>query len=168
MYRQVLVHPTQTRLQRILWRENPEDDVETYELLTVTYGTSSASYLATRYLAHLAEQHSDRYPIGAAHVKRDFYVDDILTGSDTLQGAIVARDEIIELLRLGLFELSKWASNCPELLPAVESPCDEPILIKNESDSSVLGIRWNQSKDSLHFSYDIDALHGGVTMRAIL
>jgi len=169
MYRQVLVHPTQTRLQRILWRDNPEDDVETYELLTVTYGTSSASYLVTRCLAHLAEQHSDRYPIGAAHVKRDFYVDDILTIWDTLQGARVARDKIIELLRLELFELSKWASNCPELLPATRSlDVMNQFSSKNESDSSVLGIRWNQSKNSLHFSYDIDAPHGGVTKRAIL
>lgn len=48
MYRQILVDPTQTSLQRILWRENLSDDVKVYELLTLTYGTASASFIATK------------------------------------------------------------------------------------------------------------------------
>ncbi|KAK9721862.1 hypothetical protein QE152_g19986 [Popillia japonica] len=40
----------QRRLQRILWRDEPTQKVKTYELNTVTYGTASASYLATRCL----------------------------------------------------------------------------------------------------------------------
>jgi len=55
MYRQIMIHPSQTRYQRILWRRAPSDEVKTYELMTVTYGTSSASFLATRCLKHLAE-----------------------------------------------------------------------------------------------------------------
>lgn len=35
MYRQILIHPSQTRYQQILWRENPAIDVKTYELCTV-------------------------------------------------------------------------------------------------------------------------------------
>jgi len=54
MYRQILMHPSQTRLQRILWRNNLFANVDTYELTTVTYGTASASFLATRCLKHLA------------------------------------------------------------------------------------------------------------------
>lgn len=42
MYRQILIDLSQACLQRILWRNNPTDNVITYEL-TVTYGTSSAS-----------------------------------------------------------------------------------------------------------------------------
>jgi len=37
------MHPSQTRLQRILWRNNLFANVDTYELTTVTYGTASAS-----------------------------------------------------------------------------------------------------------------------------
>ncbi|XP_018393747.1 PREDICTED: uncharacterized protein LOC108772639, partial [Cyphomyrmex costatus] len=47
MYRQISVHASQTCLQRILWREDPSASVDTYELTTVTYGTASASFLAT-------------------------------------------------------------------------------------------------------------------------
>lgn len=50
MYRQFLVNPRQTSLQRILWRNSKDTPVKTFELLTVTYGTSSASFLAIRSL----------------------------------------------------------------------------------------------------------------------
>lgn len=40
MYRQVLVDPAQTSLQRILWRDSPSKPIKTFELLTVTYGTT--------------------------------------------------------------------------------------------------------------------------------
>lgn len=116
MYRQILVHPSQTRYQRILWRDTPKADVKTYELTTVTYGTSSASFIATRCLKHLAETCQDKYPVGSVCIQRNFYVDDLLTGADSLHDAKVARGEIVKLLCEGGFELSKWSSNFPELL----------------------------------------------------
>lgn len=58
MYRQVLMHPSQTRLQRILWRNDKASDVQAFELITVTYGTAAASYFSTRCLFDLAEQHA--------------------------------------------------------------------------------------------------------------
>ncbi|XP_024893129.1 uncharacterized protein LOC112468244 [Temnothorax curvispinosus] len=98
---------------RILWRDDRTADVETYELTTVTYGTSSASFIATRCLKQLAETYHGKHPVAATHIRRDFYMDDLLTGADTLAQARTVRDEIIQLLRGGGFELSKWASNCP-------------------------------------------------------
>lgn len=40
IYRQVLIHPSERFLQRILWRREPSHAVETYSLNTVTYGTA--------------------------------------------------------------------------------------------------------------------------------
>lgn len=85
MYRQILLESSQTRFQRILWRNKPETEPSVYELLTITYGTFSASFLATRCLKHLAEQHANEYSVGSICVKRDFYMDDMLTGADTIQ-----------------------------------------------------------------------------------
>jgi len=78
------MHPSQTRLQRILWRDDLSGNVDTYELTAVTYGTASASFLATRCLKYLAEQHAHQFTRGSACVLRDFYVDDMLTGADTI------------------------------------------------------------------------------------
>ncbi|XP_025262292.1 uncharacterized protein LOC112637249 [Camponotus floridanus] len=42
MYRQILVHPDDRDLQRILWRRQRTDDVQEYRLNTVTYGLAPA------------------------------------------------------------------------------------------------------------------------------
>lgn len=44
MYRQILVDESQTGLQRIIWRCDPSEQLQTYELQTVTYGTAPASF----------------------------------------------------------------------------------------------------------------------------
>lgn len=113
MYRQILVDSTQPALQRILWRDYENKEVETFELLTVTYGSSAASFLATRCLSYLAE--GQNYPLAATAIARDFYVDDLLSGADSLEEALTLRNQIIRLLQKGCFQLRKWSSNAPEL-----------------------------------------------------
>ncbi|XP_071652185.1 uncharacterized protein [Temnothorax longispinosus] len=168
MYCQILVHPSQTCLQRILWRKNPTDIVLVYEMLTVTYGTASAASLANGCIDDLAERNAVNFPIGAKHIKRGCYIDDVLTGADTLQEAIIVRDQVIQLLRLGCFEFSKWASNCPELIKPVDNQNSEPVTINGDMDTSILGIQWNQSKDTFSFLCTPDPSHNVITKRTIL
>ena len=77
MYRQVLIAPSQRCFQRILWRETPTDELLTYELNTVTYGTVSAPYLAVRCLHYLADENIIQYPTEARIIKREIYIDDL-------------------------------------------------------------------------------------------
>jgi len=76
-------------------------------------------------------------------VGRDFYVDDVLTGANTVEEAMKIRDETIKVLRAGAFELGKWASNCPDLLVDIKDQNNIPIEIDNGPESSILGIHWN-------------------------
>ncbi|XP_011685530.1 PREDICTED: uncharacterized protein LOC105448572 [Wasmannia auropunctata] len=168
MYRQVLIHPSQTRLQRILWRDNIRSGIKTYELTTVTYGTSSASYLATRCLKYLAEQHAPIFPVGSKCVERDFYVDDLLTGADTIADAKLIINETLQLLRLGSFELSKWASNSPELLENIGDRQGNSVIINDGVHPRILGAQWDQSEDTLGFCYQTDINHHTVSKRTIL
>jgi len=144
------MHPSQTRLQRILWRDDLSANVE---LITVTYGTASALFLATRCLKYLAKQHTQQFTCDSACVLWDFYVDDMLTGADTVDELKLIY-ETIQLLKLGAFELNKWASNCPELL---EDNRDRvPVIIRdNVADSYILGMQWNQCQDTSNFSANL-------------
>ena len=54
MYRMILIDASQHNLQRILWEESANGQLKTYKLCTVTYGTSSAPYLAMRCLNQLS------------------------------------------------------------------------------------------------------------------
>ncbi|KAK9708868.1 hypothetical protein QE152_g26945 [Popillia japonica] len=96
MYRQVVMHPSYTPFQRILWRENKEEAIKTYELTTVTYGTVPASFLAVRALQQLGRDESQNFPIGYEIILRDFYVDDLLTGANTIAEGNAEGNQIVD------------------------------------------------------------------------
>ncbi|KAL0901649.1 hypothetical protein ABMA27_006857 [Loxostege sticticalis] len=50
MYRQVLVNKDHANFQRILWRDHPIEPIKHYKLLTLTFGTACAPYLAVKTL----------------------------------------------------------------------------------------------------------------------
>jgi len=81
MYRQISVHPLDRALQRILWRYSAEEPIQEYQLNTVTYGTASAPYLATRCLRKLADDNKCHHPRAAQVPSNDFYIDDLLSGT---------------------------------------------------------------------------------------
>jgi hypothetical protein len=87
IYRQIRVHPEDYNLQRILWRRSSDKPLKQYQLVTVTYGTSPASFLATRCLNQLPSEEVSLYPLAAEVTSRDMNVDDLVTGSDNLPDA---------------------------------------------------------------------------------
>ncbi|XP_055859438.1 uncharacterized protein LOC129921565 [Episyrphus balteatus] len=86
MFRQIWVDKKHRDYQRIVWRENPNEPIGHYRLCTVTYGTSPAPFLSMRVLKQLALDYKDRFPIASHSILHDFYVDDIMTGSDSVSG----------------------------------------------------------------------------------
>ncbi|XP_055928527.1 uncharacterized protein LOC129959663 [Argiope bruennichi] len=96
MYRMILIHPSQRKLQRILWKENEKEPVKTFELNAVTYGTVSAPVLATRTLKQIAIEEGENYPLAASVIEDDFYMDDVLIGSDNLVTAKELQRQLID------------------------------------------------------------------------
>jgi hypothetical protein len=94
MFRQILVHPDDQDLQRILLNSGEPGSPIDFRLQTVTYGTACAPFLAIRTLRELAFLERDNLPLGAASLDDDSYVDDILSGADTLPDALRRRDEL--------------------------------------------------------------------------
>jgi len=78
MNRQILLENSQTALQRIVWRDDPSEEIRTYELLTLTYGTAPVSFLATKVIQQIADLEENQFPKGAAIARRDFYMDDLI------------------------------------------------------------------------------------------
>lgn len=93
MYRQILVDKSQTSLQRILWRDDSKGDIKTYELLTMTYDTTLASFLATKIIHQLADLEENQFPVGAATARWNFYLDD-LTHANSIEEARGIRDQV--------------------------------------------------------------------------
>ncbi|XP_018403334.1 PREDICTED: uncharacterized protein LOC108780198 [Cyphomyrmex costatus] len=117
MFRQIWVTETDRDLQRIVWRQDPTEAIQTYALNTITYGTTSAPYLAMRCLQHLATQpEAITRPAAAEALMQDFYMDDVITGSHTIEQAVKLRKELSELLGAAGFELRKWRASDKRIL----------------------------------------------------
>ncbi|XP_062535039.1 uncharacterized protein LOC134204226 [Armigeres subalbatus] len=110
MYRMILLNPADQQLQKIVWRDSAEEPIRTFGLVTVTYGTESAPYLATKCLRRLSDEGQGAYPKAAKILRKDFYVDDMLSGVDDIEKGKQLIDQIIELLQSAGFSLRKWNS----------------------------------------------------------
>ncbi|XP_062537792.1 uncharacterized protein LOC134206116 [Armigeres subalbatus] len=172
MYRMVAVSGPDQKLQRIVWTGNTDQDIRTFQLTTVTYGTASAPYLATRCLKQLAEEGKETHPTAAAVLKQNFYVDDMLSGVDDIEEGKQFVEEMVDLMQSGGFTLRKWNSNCGEILRQVPEHLrdDRSILTLDSADSTVktLGLQWEPRRDVYRFSTPKWTESGAITKRIIL
>ncbi|KAG4076694.1 hypothetical protein HA402_001981 [Bradysia odoriphaga] len=146
MYRQIELDEQDRKYHTIFWRSDPSLPIKEYQMTRVTFGTASAPFLATKTLNKIGEDGENSHPIGSCIVKRDFYVDDLISGEDSTELAIAAKEEVIQLLR-------KWTSNDQQFLDTLPSNETEKSLqlFSNKEDSKTLGLKWNPRTDTFHF-----------------
>jgi hypothetical protein len=111
MYRQVLIEDNQKQYQKIFWRSDVSQPVKVYKLNTVTYGTSSAPFLAIRFLNQVALDHFQNDPVISNIINNDFYVDDLLTGAETIDSVVQIRNKLTAVLATVGFNLRKIIQN---------------------------------------------------------
>lgn len=155
MYRQIRVRDRDAEFQRIVWRENEKQPIRDYKLTTVTFGTASAPFLAIRTLQQLAKDEMKTHPEASKIALRDFYVDDVLSGCDTLGETINIRQQLKELMKSGGFDLRKLTSNSVEFLESVPEGDREiqPIDFDKHEVLKTLGLRWDNANDV--FTYQV-------------
>ncbi|GFS93324.1 intraflagellar transport protein 52 homolog [Trichonephila clavipes] len=119
MFRQILVNEDDVEFQRIFWRERPEEPLTEYRLLTVTYGTACAPYLSIRTVQQLAEEEIKKFLEASKVALEDFYVDDLITGTNSKEDAKKLVSQVIELMKKGGFPIRKWASNESSVLESL-------------------------------------------------
>jgi hypothetical protein len=171
MYLQVLMNPEDTDYQRILWRKDTSDPVKDYRLLRVTFGTASAPYLAVKTLQQVAEDEGKEYPIASQIIKEDFFMDDLMTGFDTVEEAVDTAKQICEILKKGGFTLQKWASNSSELLQEF-APSERSTHVKIDIELGgtikALGLCWNMGEDTFQYTLNLSNPPEVITKRNIL
>ncbi|XP_036147416.1 uncharacterized protein LOC118647173 [Monomorium pharaonis] len=167
MYRQIWVHPEDRKYQKLIWLH--EGQARTFQLNTVTFGVSSAPFLAIRTIKQLAIDENVNFPLGSEILKRDLYVDDLLTGAKTLKELIQIRDETVQILKRGGFNIRQWASNHPHALQGLsERTTDTEFLTKENPILKTLGVSWNARRDELLYTVNPVKLANKVSKRHIL
>ena len=117
----------------------------------------------------LANDEASNHPIAATILKRDFFVDDLVTGTSTRKEAEFLRNDLMQLLKRGGFTLRKWASNEPSLM--VDSFFDPTVThmsLDRNSSIKTLGIQWESRQDSLFYSVGLLNMGKEITKRSIL
>ncbi|XP_055614809.1 uncharacterized protein LOC129761124 [Toxorhynchites rutilus septentrionalis] len=111
MYRQIL-HDNKDNLRlRIFFRFSEDEPIGVYELLTVTYGLTPSSFLATRVLKQLAEDEGMEGNKARSALEKDFYVDDYIGGAPSVDEAIELREDLTSLMNKGGFPIRKWCES---------------------------------------------------------
>lgn len=171
MYRQIEVIEKQRPLQQIVFRFNESKPLNTYTLNTVTYGTASAPYLATRCLRQVGLdcQHDKEV---SEIILRDFYCDDLLSGSDKKSRLIDIAMSVNTALKSAQFPLRKWQSNDLDILHKANLSSDSlhsTINLGTKDPSKTLGIYWNPNQDTMTYSTGIEnSVNDKITKRKIL
>lgn len=172
MYRQIKVAEQDIDFQRIVWQETSDHEINEYRLLRVTFGTACAPYLAVKVLQQVAEDEKEKYPKAATRVKEDFYMDDLLTGVETVEEGLHMYNEINGLVEEGGFSLQKWSSNSEELLQKInngnEENKQEGRKFKIDEVMKLLGLTWNRMIDAFCYTVTLPPTKEPVTKRIII
>lgn len=171
MYRQFWNENEHRDFQRIVWRRSQGEPVVDYRLKTITYGTSIAPYMAVRAMQQLEIDERHRLPKAAEIVSRDFYMDDVLTGADTIEEATCLKDELLGLMNAGSLSLLKWSSNNNQViasLPEDHRECLAALDMERDDTIKTLGILWHPASDQFGFKVTLNSMEGIVTKRKVL
>ncbi|CAK1591284.1 unnamed protein product [Parnassius mnemosyne] len=171
MYRQIIVADQDTDFQRLVWRDEPESEIKEFKLVRVTFGTSSAPYLAVKTLHQVTIDEGKEFPNVAETVKTDFYVDDLLTGCQTVEEGKGIYEDMKRLLKKGGFELQKWVTNNKDLAEEIMDGHGKEVGkvdIKIDKVVKVLGLFWDKETDNFQYSVQLPELNNPITKRKVV
>ena len=160
MFYQVRVPVEQHDLLRFLWwpEGNVENDPIECRMHTHIFGASSSPAVVTYALQKTADDNVADFSADAVEtVKMCFYVDDCLKSVASVEKGIWLTAELRALTQRGGFRLTKWVSNCKELMSSIpESEWSKNLKSVNLDYESLpsekaFGVSWGFEADTLGF-----------------
>ncbi|OXU17679.1 hypothetical protein TSAR_015131 [Trichomalopsis sarcophagae] len=150
------------KFQKIFWYH--EGKIRVFTLNTVTFGVRCAPFLAIRTLHQLAMHEEEHFLRSENLLRREFYVDDFLSGADTLEDILAIQDEMIQLLSHEGFVIRKWSCNHPSALENIDLDCG----IQSSTLKINRGVVWDSQRDIFSYSVDPEEPESTTTKRKLL
>ncbi len=177
MFHMVLVPSDDQDALRFLWQDDLESErsPDVYQMVVHIFGAKSSPCCANYCLRRCALDHTQEFSDQAINtVLRNFYVDDMLKSVDGVQAAIGLAFELIDLLGVGGFKLTKWVSNSQEVLDALkrlDPKLGISTVVNLDLDDKAnfcrtLGMKCDMSRDT--FCFDTVVVDKACTKREIL
>ena len=138
----------------------------------LTFGVAASSFAANMALKQNAINHRESHPKAYQAVVESFYVDDGLTGDDSVDEAIKLRAELQELFGLGGFTLRKWKSSDRDVLSSIPEELVDPTttqeIMLEDDYTKVLGVEWNAIIDCFRPLISLPELQTPLTKRVLV
>ncbi|KAK3704537.1 hypothetical protein QZH41_006331 [Actinostola sp. cb2023] len=162
MFLQVRVDPKDCNMLRFLWWPEGELDKRPaeFQMLVHLFGATSSPSCSNFALRRTADDNQSEFdPEVTNTVHRNFYVDDCLKSTCTVEGAKRIASELSKLLRQGGFRLTKWMSNKKEVLNAIPEAERAKNVKKLDFETfpteRALGVQWDVEEDLLGFKTQV-------------
>ena len=173
MYRAVSLTDSDRDYHQFIWRKELDEPLQDYRMTRVTFGVAASSFAANMAIQMNAQELSQEFPLAAKATQESFYVDDGLTGADTIQEAIQLCIQLQCLFSQACFQLRKWNSNEAQVLDSIPSELREAEEVLSISDSGTgvaktLGIEWDTRSDSFNLVTSEFILTEAVSKRVLL
>lgn len=163
------IHPDHRDFLRFLWRDpsSSNKEIVVYRFLRVVFGLTSSPFLLNGTIRQHMSKYIDTEKQFVNQFLSDLYVDDITTGSDTIEDGKIFYEKASSSMSGAGLQLRKWTSNDTELQSFFSSK-EPPLQPKSvEDDSSfaqsqfesqgdykrVLGVEWDLSNDKFIFRF---------------
>ena len=157
MYNQVKVLKKNTDFLRFFWRENFNASIDEYIMCVHIFGKVDSPCCAKWALKRTAIDNKPKFSLRAMEaVLEHFYMDDYLDSFPDLEAAIKVKviGEVIQLLKLGGFNLTKFVSNNSEIdkYTRQQSPTAKDLVNLDLDETPIeraLGVLWDPKQDVL-------------------
>lgn len=131
--------------------------LQLYFLTTGIFGNTPSPYSTINSLLYLAEKYSEQFPLGVQILRHFFYVDECLASFNSVELAMRAIWQLVQILNAAKLPIRKWLSNHPEALiaidPAYKMEADSKQIINDGivTQSNMLGLRYHPKSDKISF-----------------
>ncbi|XP_055622405.1 uncharacterized protein LOC129765971 [Toxorhynchites rutilus septentrionalis] len=172
MFHQIQIRKEDRHAQRILWRDDPNQEPKVYLMDVATFG-ATCSPCTAQYIKNVnATEHEQDFPAAADAIIRKHYVDDYLDSADSVEEAVRLAQDVSYVHSRGGFHLRKWLSNSKDVLKRVgeRNPGSEKCLLLDKASSTerVLGMYWRPEQDVFTYTYSVGQEEAHPTKRQIL
>ncbi|GFY62145.1 uncharacterized protein TNIN_220581 [Trichonephila inaurata madagascariensis] len=130
--------------QRFLWADDfPPNNLNIYRNKTVTFGVKSSPFLLAATVKHYIKNYEISHPLAYKVLNEYLYVDDLITGTNTVNEALELSKHTKLLLKDANMNLRKWKTNSIELSQKWEESKFEN-LTHNEAEIWEGGLDWDE------------------------
>jgi len=109
MFREIKLVDSDRDPHRFLIRDS-SGDITVCHMKKVSFSVKSSPFLASSILLYHAATHNHSHPLASKCIEESFYVDNFLSGSDTVE-VVAVRKSTCDLLEKAGMSLPKWRTN---------------------------------------------------------